>query len=504
MRRSFFIMILVLMGFGVPATVSGQVKSPKTAAEAKKEEAAVKKDIQQTEARLKENDTKVRKGLSELGKLDIEIEKTTAEIKGLEGKVGKLGGEIKNLEVQINKNEKELAKLRDEYLKAVKKMRITKKNRSTLAFIFSSNSVSQAMRRMRYLKEFSAWRGRQTDEIKGKIADLSNQKDALAKARDEQERTLAVLKTDKTKLAEQHSRQEVLVAELKQNGEALQAHLQRKQAEARDLGNKVSQLIAAEQKKAEEERRRQEETARKEAEEKRKAEERQRAEEQRLEAERRKAEEEKLLAKESTSGGENAGTPSKTEPKEKQPKKAPEEKPKSSTSTAYADARKRAPRASSGSGTANTSGSTGSTVKTETAASFPDMKGKLPRPSSGSFTVTSRFGRQQLPDLPGVEFDNPGIDAETDAGSTARAVFKGQVSGVYLLPGYNTVVIVNHGDYYTVYGNISSPSVKIGDKVDTGSNLGQLALSEDDNGRSSIHFEVWKNREKLNPLEWLR
>ena len=132
------------------------------------------------------------------------------------------------------------------------------------------------------------------------------------------------------------------------------------------------------------------------------------------------------------------------------------------------------------------------------------MKGKLPNPTTGSFAITSRFGRQYMPDMPDVEYDNPGIDAESDAGAAARAVFDGKVAGVYILPGYNTVVIVNHGGYYTVYGNISSPTVKTGEVVSAGTNLGSLALNEDGSGKSTIHFEVWKNRDKLNPQEWLR
>lgn len=101
-------------------------------------------------------------------------------------------------------------------------------------------------------------------------------------------------------------------------------------------------------------------------------------------------------------------------------------------------------------------------------------------------------------------YDNPGIDAEVSAGASALAVFSGKVSGVYMLPGYNTVVIVNHGNYYTVYGNIASPAVKVGQQVKAGQGLGSLAPDEDDRSRSSIHFEVWRNREKLNPLDWIR
>ena len=132
------------------------------------------------------------------------------------------------------------------------------------------------------------------------------------------------------------------------------------------------------------------------------------------------------------------------------------------------------------------------------------MKGSLPRPVAGSFKVTSRFGKHSLPDLPDVTYDNPGIDAEVSAGAAAQAVYGGKVSGVYMIPGYSTVVIVSHGGYYTVYGNIASASVKVGDVVKQGQSLGRLAHDEENPSHSLIHFEVWKNRDKMDPLGWIR
>ena len=167
--------------------------------------------------------------------------------------------------------------------------------------------------------------------------------------------------------------------------------------------------------------------------------------------------------------------------------------------TEYADARKRIPRSEKAISTKEQTQSSA-----PAAMDFAQMKGSLPMPVSGTFKVTSRFGQQNLPDLPDVVYDNPGIDARVSPGANALAVFNGKVSGVYMLPGYNNVIIVNHGSYYTVYGNISAPAVKVGDNVRAGQGLGKLAPDEDDNSHSSIHFEVWKNREKLNPLEWIR
>ena len=106
--------------------------------------------------------------------------------------------------------------------------------------------------------------------------------------------------------------------------------------------------------------------------------------------------------------------------------------------------------------------------------------------------------------MPNVTFDNPGIDAETSAGASALAVYAGKVSGIYVLPGYSTVVIISHGTYYTVYGNIASAAVKVGDNVKQGQSLGKLAPAEDDPAHCSIHFEVWKNREKQNPMAWIK
>ena len=90
------------------------------------------------------------------------------------------------------------------------------------------------------------------------------------------------------------------------------------------------------------------------------------------------------------------------------------------------------------------------------------------------------------------------------AGATAQAVYGGTVSGVYMIPGFSTVVIVNHGDYYTVYGNIASSSVKVGDRVRQGQSVGQLTVDPDNPGHSEIHFEVWKGKEKMNPQNWIR
>lgn len=481
-----FIKILVLMLAGILLTGfpegNAVVKknTPKTSAEAKKRRETTRKEIKQTEEELRANEAKVKKELVELGKIEGEITKSKNKIKELNGLINGLNVKIGGLEKNISENEASLKKLREEYLKAVKRMRITKKNHSDLAFVFSSASFNQALRRMRYLEEFSGWQQRQSSEINAKIADLRSEKEKLSEAREDQKIALQDQKKANSVLEDQYKKQADVTDRLKANSVALSAHLKKKQAEARELDQVITALIADEQRKQEEERRR--------------AEEKRKAEEARLAA--LKKEEEQKKAAEMAATTSSDKNVSKNKNKNKDNNKGGDASVKSGETVAgdFASARKRTPR-SQGNNASDYENMKGS---------FQAMKGKLPYPVSGGFTVTSRFGRQSLPDLPNVEYDNPGIDAEVNKGARAQAVFKGNVSGVYLLPGYNTVVIVNHDGYYTVYGNIESASVKVGDPVNAGQVLGVLADAEEDPDHGSIHFEVWKNREKQDPQQWLR
>lgn len=524
------------------ATSSKTSSKRETSADVRRQQEATQREIRLTEEQIRENEKSIKKGLNELGKLDGDISALKKRINETTGKINDLTGKIGSLETGITKNESDLQKLRDEYLKAVKKMRVAQKNRSGLAFIFASDNFNQALRRMRYLKQFSAWKDRQSEAINQKISELRTQRDQLAQAKAEQNKALQLQKTEQAKLQQQYGRQDALVAELRANGNALQTHLSKKQSEANVLRNKISALIAEEERKAAEERARQEAARKAEQERIAREEKTKREAEAAALAEKRRAQEEadaKVLAdlqeqkkRDAKTAAESATNKRNEERAAKRAKKEAEKREKELAKKAaeerkqarkeaekrekelakreaaakdasgkaaknYADARKRAPRSSAGEA-ASASKSVAST------GNFASMKGSLPRPVSGSFKVTSKFGRQSLPDLPDVVYDNPGIDAEVSSGASAVAVYGGKVSGVYMIPGYNTVVIVNHGNYYTVYGNISSPSVKVGDSVKAGQGLGGLAPDEDDRSHSSIHFEVWRNREKLNPLEWIR
>lgn len=135
---------------------------------------------------------------------------------------------------------------------------------------------------------------------------------------------------------------------------------------------------------------------------------------------------------------------------------------------------------------------------------FAAQKGKLPSPLSHTFTVVSAFGPHPHPVLPKVQVDNPGIDVETAIDARARAVYPGVVSAVFMQNGYGHVVLLRHGDYLTVYANIETLGVRKGDKVKAGDALGTVAPSESNPKRGLLHFEIRKEKTKLDPMTWLR
>ena len=138
----------------------------------------------------------------------------------------------------------------------------------------------------------------------------------------------------------------------------------------------------------------------------------------------------------------------------------------------------------------------------ELSGSFVSNRGKLPVPVTGPYIITSRYGEYTVPGLRGVKLDNKGIDIQAKPGAQARAVFNGKVAAVFQLNGLFNI-LVRHGAYISVYCNLSSASVKADDIVKTGQTLGPIFSDGADGGRTVLHFQLRKEKEKLNPELWL-
>lgn len=138
------------------------------------------------------------------------------------------------------------------------------------------------------------------------------------------------------------------------------------------------------------------------------------------------------------------------------------------------------------------------------SSTFAGNKGNLPFPLKGNYRIVGHFGVHQHKELSKVVTNNNGIDIETTSGNEARAVFEGVVSRIFTLPGYNNSIIIRHGNYLTLYSNIDQVYVKQGDKVNTRQTLGKIYTDKEKGNSTLLHFEIWKEQTKLDPLSWIK
>ncbi len=135
------------------------------------------------------------------------------------------------------------------------------------------------------------------------------------------------------------------------------------------------------------------------------------------------------------------------------------------------------------------------------AGNFRNNRGRLPMPVKNGI-VTKRFGKQAHPTLPKIQITNNGIDIRTEHSAKVFAIFEGKVVSKQFIPGYQNMLIVQHGDYYTVYSNLDKVYVEKGDKVRTLQDLGTVAMNRKTKV-SEVHFEVWRDKARLNPEDWV-
>ena len=150
-------------------------------------------------------------------------------------------------------------------------------------------------------------------------------------------------------------------------------------------------------------------------------------------------------------------------------------------------------------------GKKGVTVTPEVASvssSFAGNVHKLPWPVAHG-SISQHFGIQPHPVLPNVDIENLGINILTLKSEPVRAVFSGKIMMVASVPGMNTVVMIQHGEYFTVYARLKPESVKVktGDQVIAKEEIGEVYT--DKNNISELQFQIWKNNDKLDPEQWL-
>ena len=372
-----------------------------------------------------------------------------------------LGNEVSGLQARIDTLSGHIGRLRREesalllrYQAALLQLQRVDTHIDPLIFILSSSSPNQARERQRFLSKYVKAVQQASQALRSTRSEIEVTKAEVGRTHSEKEQLLALREQEKRKLEKEEAVRATEVKSLKgqekQVAQDLSRQRQRAEALDRQIQRQVEAEIAAAQKRAEELRKKQ------------------------------------LAARAKTKPipapkGRKGSTPtSPTTPT--QPAEDPADERRAATPGGYAmDASERA-----------------------LASSFAQNKGKLPAPIRGSYSLLRTFGVHQHSEHTRVQVSSSGVDYGVHGDSHAYAVFSGVVSRVFVVPGYGTALILRHGNYLTVYANLASLSVGQGARVKTGQALGAIATAPDGSGSRLLHFQLWHERTKLDPLSWVR
>lgn len=414
------------------------------------ERTTLEKQISDSEKLLKTTKKDVASQLNNLMAISSQITKQQNYVQSVHNEVSALQGDITSLQKQLKVLEKDLADCKQKYRRAVTQLNRNRLGQSKWKFILSANSFRQMSRRMRYITEYSKYQRAQGEIIRQKEDTIKAKRAELMATKQEKDALLQEGKEQQARLEKQKQDRQKVVNSLNAKQKQLQNTIAQNKRRQKQLDARIDKLIQEEIAAAE--------RRRKEAEARRRAE----AERKRKEEERRRAAANK---KTSASNKKSSTKPSK---------------PAERTATPRFYEEDNADRALNG--------------------SFQANKGRLPMPITGSYFISAHYGQYNVEGLRGVQLDNKGINITGHPGAQARSVFAGEVTAIFSLGGMHNV-IVRHGSYMSVYCNLASCAVKRGQKVMARQVLGRVAA--DASGNCTLHFQLRREREKLNPEPWL-
>ena len=376
------------------------------------------------------------------------------EVSGLQARIDTLSGHIGRL------HRREGALLL-RYRAALVQLQRIDTHIDPVLFVLSSQNPAEARERQRFLSRYSKAVREASVALRTTRTEIEATKAEVGRTHSEKEQLLSLREAEKKKLEAEEQQRAAQVKDLQGKQQVLAQDLSKQKKRAEDLDRKIqaqveAEILAAQRRAAELQRRREE-------------------------ARRRQAQRTQPTPPPSTGrSGRSKGTtppPPPPPPADDEP-----EERRAATPGGYAmDANERA-----------------------LASSFAQNKGRLPAPIRGSYSILRTFGVHQHSEHNRVQVNSSGVDFGVNGDSRAYAVFSGVVSRVFVIPGYGTAVILRHGNYLTVYANLSSVAVSTGSRVSTGQGIGSVGASPDGSSGRLLHFQLWHERTKLNPLAWIK
>ena len=377
------------------------------------------------------------------------------EVSGLQARIDTLSGHIGRL------HRREGALLL-RYRAALVQLQRIDTHIDPVLFVLSSQNPAEARERQRFLSRYSKAVREASVALRTTRTEIEATKAEVGRTHSEKEQLLSLREAEKKKLEAEEQQRAAQVKDLQGKQQVLAQDLSKQKQKAEDLDRKIqaqveAEIIAAQRRAAELQRRREE-------------------------ARRRRQAQRTQPTPPPSTGRSGRGKGTTPPPPPPPPADDEPEERRAATPGGYAmDANERA-----------------------LASSFAQNKGRLPAPIRGSYSILRTFGVHQHSEHNRVQVNSSGVDFGVNGDSRAYAVFSGVVSRVFVIPGYGTAVILRHGNYLTVYANLSSVAVSTGSRVSTGQSIGSVGASPDGSSGRLLHFQLWHERTKLNPLAWIK
>lgn len=377
------------------------------------------------------------------------------EVSGLQARIDTLSGHIGRL------HRREGALLL-RYRAALVQLQRIDAHIDPVLFVLSSQNPAEARERQRFLSRYSKAVREASVALRTTRTEIEATKAEVGRTHSEKEQLLSLREAEKKKLEAEEQQRAAQVKDLQGKQQVLAQDLSKQKQKAEDLDRKIqaqveAEIVAAQRRAAELQRRREE-------------------------ARRRRQSQRTQPTPPPSTGRSGRGKGTTPPPPPPPPADDEPEERRAATPGGYAmDANERA-----------------------LASSFAQNKGRLPAPIRGSYSILRTFGVHQHSEHNRVQVNSSGVDFGVNGDSRAYAVFSGVVSRVFVIPGYGTAVILRHGNYLTVYANLSSVTVSTGSRVSTGQSIGSVGASPDGSSGRLLHFQLWHERTKLNPLAWIK
>ena len=377
------------------------------------------------------------------------------EVSGLQARIDTLSGHIGRL------HRREGALLL-RYRAALVQLQRIDTHIDPVLFVLSSQNPAEARERQRFLSRYSKAVREASVALRTTRTEIEATKAEVGRTHSEKEQLLSLREAEKKKLEAEEQQRAAQVKDLQGKQQVLAQDLSKQKQKAEDLDRKIqaqveAEIVAAQRRAAELQRRREE-------------------------ARRRRQTQRTQPTPPPSTGRSGRGKGTTPPPPPPPPADDEPEERRAATPGGYAmDANERA-----------------------LASSFAQNKGRLPAPIRGSYSILRTFGVHQHSEHNRVQVNSSGVDFGVNGDNRAYAVFSGVVSRVFVIPGYGTAVILRHGNYLTVYANLSSAAVSTGSRVSTGQSIGSVGASPDGSSGRLLHFQLWHERTKLNPLAWIK